>query len=216
MEIRHDTCLKTWKAALKYVLEHGKDYVDNAGRTCKEAINLNLIITSPHGDLSRLIDEMNSFEKWVYPSQEEIINIVFAKRKSEAYHYTLGSRIFNFSNVKNQIRDYIIPLLTSDPQSRRAIVMVYDPVEDSVVLNRETPGLVYVHFKVVADRLVITASIRSNDLFVGWPTNLLQVGKLQEHVAEALDIPAGAITTFSNSAHIFKEHAEQIKAVLSR
>jgi thymidylate synthase len=118
--------------------------------------------------------------------------------------------------VKNQVDDFIIPLLKKDPNSRRAVVVLYSPVADSRVNKKETPSLISIFIKIIEKKLTLTIVIRSNDMFIGWPANIYQVYLLQKYVGEKLGIETGSITTISHSAHIFTEYDEEIKAALSK
>jgi thymidylate synthase len=207
--------MEGWKAALKHILEKGIDFIDRDDRTCREVLNLILVIDDPSKDFKKPIEVMSSFDKWVYPSLEEIEQIIFTKQASATYgHATYGPRLFNYGNVLNQIDDFIIPLLKSNPTSRRALVCVYDPLLDSKLTTKEIISLTNIYFKIQEGKLHLTFFIRSNDYFIGWQTSLFQMHTIQKYVAEKLGIPTGSITTISTSAHIFKDNFDTIKEVI--
>ena len=156
---------------------------------------------------------MKKFE-WIYPSSEELSTIMFNKEDLAIYEYSYGPRIFNFSGKKDQVNEYIIPLLKNDPNSRRAIISLFDPRTDSDIINKNVPSLMFIHFKIKEDKLNCTCLIRSNDFFVGWPGNIYQIYLLQKYIAEKLNIKTGILTTISCSAHVFHEHFENIKKVI--
>ncbi|MFH1072688.1 MAG: thymidylate synthase [Nanoarchaeota archaeon] len=214
MEINEETTYKAWKEALRHIVSQGKTFTDHENRKCREILNLFLTITSPKEDILIPIETLTKFDRWVYPSIEELSNIIFTKKKIATIHYTYGSRIFNFQDKINQINEFIIPLLKADPNSRRAVIMLYDPVTDSKTFNKEIPSLLFIYFKIQEKKLQLIGFIRSNDFFIGWPTNIYQLYKLQELVAQELGIEQGSLTTISNSAHIFEEYIELINEVL--
>lgn len=215
MEIKDSSALELWKKALNYVIKQGEDYLDNDGRTCREVASLVLNLENP--DINAIeypIDIMTSSKKWVYPSKEELSNIVFKENQAPIYEYTYGGRIFNFASTFDQVNAFIIPLLKEDRDSRRAVISIYDPIQDSSIYNRNTPGLIYFHFRTKGDKLLITAHIRSNDLFFGWPANLYQVFVLQKSVSKSLGLGIGTITIISNSAHVFEEDFADVSDIL--
>jgi len=215
-EIKKSTTIEAWKAALKYILEKGKDFEDKDERVCREILNLMLVIEDPSRDYQRPIEIMNGFEKWVYPSLDEIKQIMLTKEPSATYGSTiLGPRIFNYKNTLNQIDDFIIPLLKSDSTSRRAIVSVYDPIMDSKITMKQVISVTNIYFKIKDGKLNLTFFIRSCDYFIGWPVGLFQMHTIQKYVAEKLGILTGSITTISTSAHIFEDNLETIKEVIS-
>jgi thymidylate synthase (methanogen type) len=214
MEIKEKTALDAWKKSLKYILDNGIDFIDKDKRNCRETLNLTIIIEDSEKDYEKPIDIMQQFE-WVYPSKEELESIMLNKEQPASYEYSYGPRIFNFKGV-DQINDFIIPILKKDPSSRRAIITLFDPSIDSNLLSKNVPSLLYIYFKIKDGKLTLTCSIRSNDLFIGWPGNIYQIILLQKHVAGLLGIQTGELTTVSGSAHIFHEHFEMIEKILQK
>lgn len=216
MEIIKDSALEAWKATLKHIIDEGIEFSDHDQRKCKEELNVMIKINHPEQDITKPIEVMRSLKKWVYPELDELEDIFFKKEASSFYYYTYGARIFNYANVKNQVDDFIIPLLKKDPNSRRAVVVLYSPVADSRVNKKETPSLISIFIKIIEKKLTLTIVIRSNDMFIGWPANIYQIYLLQKYVGEKLGIETGSVTTVSHSAHIFTEYDEEIKLVLSK
>lgn len=214
MEIKEKSVLDAWKKSLSYVMDNGDDFVDKDGRTCREILNLIVIIESPEKDYEKPIDMMQQFE-WVYPSKEELETIMLSKEQPASYEFSYGPRIFNFKG-KDQINDFIIPLLKKDPSSRRAMITLFDPSIDSNLLSKNIPSLTYIYFKIKENKLNITCGIRSNDLFIGWPGNIYQITILQKHVAELLGLSLGSLTMISGSAHIFQENFEMISGFIKK
>lgn len=214
MEIIHDTTFGTWKLILRYIYENGSDFEDENKRLCREVINLSATIEEPQNDITKPIETLNSFGKWVYPSLEEIENIIISK-KSSPYKYSYGPRLFSFYEKINQIDNFIIPLLKQTPSSRRAIAVIWNPIIDSKIYRRDIPGMVSLDFKLRKNRLNITSLIRSNDTFFGWPANIYQIYILQKYIAKKLNVKTGSLTTFSTSAHIFSNQFEYIEKIIS-
>ncbi len=214
MEIKSETLMSAWKSALRHIIDSGRDFTDENNRICREVLNLLIEIKPPHNDISSAISLLNSFNKWIYPSTEEIADLIISRKMSPTYSYSYGPRIFNFCSSVNQIDDFIIPLLRKSPFSRRAIITIWNPHEDSKVYKREVPGLISIYFKITKKKLNATMSVRSNDIFFGWPANIYQLFVLSEYVSKKLNCEIGSLTTFSNSAHLFKDQFEDIKQVL--
>jgi thymidylate synthase len=141
-------------------------------------------------------------------------DVILSRKQSQVFGYVYGSRLFKHTGNINQIHKYIILLLRKDKNTRRAVVTLFDPQRDSFIDHSDVPGLICIDFKIRDNRLNITATIRSNDIFVGWPANIYQLFMLQDYVAARLDIKIGSITTFSTSAHIFDEHINMINRII--
>ena len=212
--ISEDTAMEVWKKALSYIAEEGKEFIDQNNRICKQVLNLTLEIRRPDLKLTEPIELLNSFKTWKYPKMDEIANIMMSSKLSLDYAYSYGPRIFNYQGQKNQIDDFIIPLMKKSPTTRRAIAVLWDPLSDSDLIKSEVPGLIYLDFKIVENKLHMTGTIRSNDMFFGWPANIYQLFVLQNYVRKKLDVEIGSLTVFSVSAHVFKEEFEMIKKII--
>lgn len=213
MEIISESIEKGWKKALKYVLENGKDFVDGDGRTCREVINLNISLENEN-DITKPIEIINSFEKWIYPPLEELESVVLSKKEIAGYYYNYGARAFNFNDI-NQIDNYLIPLLKKDKTTRRATVVFYNPIKDSFLFKKDIPGMIMTNFNMRNNKLNVLSVIRSNDLFFGWPANVYQTHILQKYVAEKINCEVGSLQILSISAHIFEDQFEDINKILS-
>ena len=192
----------------------GEEFKDNENRICIEENNLVLTLTDTSSNISEPIEIMIERKKWVYPSKDELSNVMFKEYQAPTYDYTYGGRIFSFGDKIDQVNNFIIPLLKSDPSSRRAIVVIYDPAEDSKIPNKNSPGIIYIQFRIKQGKLHMNCHIRSNDLFFGWPANIYQIYMLQKFIAEKLRVERGNISTVSNSAHVFKEDMEEINRII--
>jgi len=216
MEFKGKDASKVWKDVLKYVMENGREFVDKKNKRCREVLN----IVSSIEDCSTIMKPMeilNSFNKWVYPPIEEIKNSILGKKDIPGYYYNYGARAFNFDGKGlNQIDDYLIPLLKSDSSTRRGVVMFYGAEKDTLPLKKETPAVIMADFNIRDGKLHTTTVIRSNDLFFGWPSNIIQTFFLADYVSKELNVPLGSLNTVSISAHIFENQFEDIKKVLER
>ncbi len=211
-----ETTLDVWKKTLKFVFDKGKDFTDEDGRLCREVLNLLISVENPLKNITDPIDILNRFKIWRYPPLDEIALIMLNSKLAIDYEYSYGPRLFNFNKSVNQIEDFIIPLLTSDKTSRRASVSLWDPNKDSSLVKKSVPGLMMIDFKLRDNKLNMTAIIRSNDMFFGWPANVYQLFVLQDYIAKKLKCEIGKLDTFSNSAHIFEDQFKYIKQILER
>jgi len=215
MEIRAATMTEAWRQAISLILREGRIFIDDDKQECHELRDLTVTIENP-ATAADGVRAMRTAQNWVYPSEEELANIMLDKEAASIYDYLYGQRIFGYRDAFNQIDEYVIPLLQRRPNSRRAVVSLLDPEEDLRLDAKNILGLCLLHFRVVERRLCVTAVIRTSGFFTGWPANVYQVTKLQEYVARALSLPQGSITTVSLSAHLFSENLEDVSAVLGK
>jgi thymidylate synthase len=211
MKIEESTAKDLWFRTIKEILDNGEEYEDSKRRRCKELLNIEMVLSSP--DEKSIIEPINIItdnQKWIYPSKEELTSIMFKESKNPVYEHTYGRRIFKFGGVKNQLKDYVIPLLEKNPQSRQAVVVIFNPFKDSNLVNKNIPAMMYFQFRIKNKKLLMTAHLRSNDILIGWPANIYQLFKVQEYVAKELGVDIGSLTTISNSAHVFLDNEDTI------
>lgn len=214
MEIIKKTSFECWKAALKEIMDSGHDYKDIDKRLCRQMLNLVIKILNPAEGITKPVETLNGFKKWVYPPLDEIANIILARKLAPAYDYSYGPRLFNFNGAIDQVNDFLIPMLKNDPTSRRGVVVIWNPLMDSNIYKNRVPSLMMLDFKLQKNKLHVVSIVRSSDMFFGWPANIYQIFVLQNYVREKLGCELGTLTTFSTSAHIFDDQFEDIEKVV--
>ncbi len=216
MEFKGKDAEKVWKDVLKHVLENGTEFVDRKKRTCREVLNIVTSVENPSSAMKPM-EILNKFNKWVCPPLDEIKHSILGKKDIPGYYYNYGARAFDYDGKGlNQIDDYIIPLLKKDSTSKRGIVVFYGPEKDTIPLKKETPGVVMANFNIRNGKLHTTVVIRSNELFFGWPSNILHTYFLSDYVSKELNVPQGSLNLILVSAHIFGNRFDYIKKVLER
>ncbi|RME53912.1 hypothetical protein D6783_00420 [Candidatus Woesearchaeota archaeon] len=215
MEVSVLSAMDGWRVVLEHIIQNGVVLKDQDGRLCREVLHCVLTIEDVSRGLEEPMELLARSSKWVYPRKEELAYVMRARKEKSAYEYMYGPRIFSFRGQCNQLDEFIIPLLRASPTSRRAVVVLYDPFIDSRIGGGGSPGLVFLQFRVREGALFLSAVIRSNDMFMGWPANVVQLGMVQEYVAENLGVQRGGITTVSMSAHVYEENVGDVAAVLA-
>ncbi len=148
MEIVEHHATQVWRAALKKVLKDGGRITDQDGRQCSETANLVLCVQYPNKGIHEPIDWLSHQGDWVYPSLEQIEKLMLSGNSSSLYEYEYGQRIRRFQGRKDQLEEFVIPLLSKAPESRRALISLYDPLQDSNVENSIIPCLALVFFRM--------------------------------------------------------------------
>ncbi len=205
-----------WIAALANIKESGVMYSDTKSREYLEVRNLIVTIERTNQGIFEPILYLSRSDKWVYPDLAEVAKVILHPDSVSAYEYSYAKRLFATIDGKNQIDDYVIPLLQKDPQTRRAVATLFDPGVDSNIKNKEIPSMIVFDFKIRDQLLHMTCFIRSSDAFIGWPANVYQMSVIQEYVASKLKIPVGEITTIATSAHIHTDHLPEIDKLLKK
>ncbi|MFT4309361.1 MAG: thymidylate synthase [Candidatus Woesearchaeota archaeon] len=211
MIIEHDNAMEAWLEALDASMNSPIRFMDENNNECHEILGLSVTIMNPDTVKEPLI-AMRSMGPWHYPTNEELGEVIMQPNRG-GFPYTYGNRIFAYNNY-NQIEEFIIPLLSQEPNSRRAVLTVWDPIKDSNHKNRNVPGLIAVDFKLREGKINVTGMVRSADLLFGWPANIYQISLLQEYVSKRIGCNRGMIKTYMTSAHVFTYQYDYIEELL--
>ncbi len=105
---------------------------------------------------------------------------------------------------RNQI-EYIINELNRNNNSRRAVLTIYDGKEH----NRykfDTPCTLNIVFSIKNNELNMSVLMRSNDLWFGFCNDQYCFSKLQELIANRLNIKIGWYYHFAHNIHIYNNY----------
>lgn len=106
--------------------------------------------------------------------------------------------------------DWVIKHLKAQPNSRRAVLGMWDPMEDPPAIDHgssDVPCNTHAYFRVNQGRLNMTVCCRSNDIVWGcYGTNAVHMSYLMEYVACALGVMVGRYYQFSNNWHMYERH----------
>lgn len=107
-----------------------------------------------------------------------------------------------------------IDLLRRDPQSRRAVITLYDPARDFEP-TKDVPCNNWLHFMIRNGRLHLNVAIRSNDIMWGFSgINTFEWSVLQEMMAYWLGVPTGTAAYFISSLHLYDRHYQRADLIL--
>jgi len=98
--------------------------------------------------------------------------------------------------------DKVIQMLKVYPDTRQAVLSIYDGKEISTYRN-DTPCTYAVQFTILNDKLEMSVLMRSNDLWFGFCNDQYCFASLQELVAERLSIELGAYYHFAHNLHLY-------------
>ena len=129
---------------------------------------------------------------------------------SEVFHDQLTTLIDNIKAVKEN---------PSHPMARRLRCTFWNPY-DHTVGDKKWCALPACHTDfqcLVRDgKLNISFSMRSSDAFLGLPYNIASYGLLCHILAEITGLEVGELVYFGNDVHLYSNHVEQAKELLTR
>lgn len=104
-------------------------------------------------------------------------------------------------NRNDQINQ-TINKLKKDQNTRQAVISIYDGKEISTY-EYDTPCTLSIHFQIIKNKLCMTVNMRSNDLWFGFCNDQYCFSKLQEMVADQLNIKLGWYYHFTSNMHLY-------------
>jgi thymidylate synthase len=104
-------------------------------------------------------------------------------------------------------------MLTDDPNSRRAVISLYDPDSDFID-SKDIPCNNWLHFLGREGRLHLNVVARSTDLVWGFSAiNAFEWSVLQEMMAYWLGLEVGEFRFFASSLHIYERHYKLLENI---
>lgn len=138
------------------------------------------------------------------------------------WQYTYHERLTAYSvpgldESTNQL-EYVVEALAEAPHTRRAQATLWKPWEDPAT---EHPAcLQRLWFRLLDDRLVMTAHLRSNDAYKAAFMNMYAFTELQRTIAERIaqrtgrEIVVGQYNHIADSFHIYGSYFEEFQGFL--
>lgn len=205
----HDT-LRAWKKTISYVHGNGTLRKDDVGNH-NEILNIVIRIRSTT-HANEPITQLSRFSEFVYPTINDVHRLIFDPSLTDVY--THANRILKFRGKTNQLDDVIIPLLQKDPATRRAVIQIFDPLDDGE--QSVKPSVLSIHFFIRDDALHLSAFMRSCDVFLGLPVNMLQFSLLLEYISKKIKVPTGSMTIFCASAHLYCDSEDLYTKIMEK
>ncbi|MEV0934310.1 thymidylate synthase [Streptomyces phaeochromogenes] len=124
-----------------------------------------------------------------------------------------GPRMRNWAGTVDQLHR-VVEILTEDPDSRRALIQLYDPARDAAG-HRDVPCTLGFAFHLRAGRLHMSTTMRGQDVWIGMPYDLFFYTVLHELVAGWLGAELGDFHHYVGSLHIYERHLDQAEHLTS-
>lgn len=115
-----------------------------------------------------------------------------------------GPRLRRWNGAVDQL-DKVRRQLLEDPDSRRAVVTLYDPQRDHSD-HRDVPCTLAYRFFLRNGRLVMHTTMRSQDLWLGFPYDVFTATLIQELLAGWLGAAVGEYHHHVDSLHLYAQN----------
>ena len=108
----------------------------------------------------------------------------------------------------------VVERLKADPDTRQAVVTIWNPELDLLANKRDYPCTILHQFRIRNNKLNMSVYMRSNDVWLGAAYDFFQFTRVQLAIASILGIEPGTYHHHVGSLHIYEQHydsAENLK-----
>lgn len=146
---------------------------------------------------------------WIYNYNERLRQYADDGVLRGAY----GPRMRRWGGQVDQLRR-VVEILKQDPDSRRAVIQLYDPARDAGG-HRDVPCTLGYRFHIRHGRLHMSTSMRGQDVWIGLPYDLFATTVLHELMASWLGADIGEYHHHVDSLHIYERDLQHANALPS-
>lgn len=196
--IRAQTIAGCWVQILRTIMLFGVVSPTHYESKQKELLNLTTIVSDEDPD-NPFIPQWMPFDK---KHLENYYPKILTAQRTPEVSYNYGHRMRAYFGC-DQVQE-VIDKLKKSPDSRSAVIVLWDAQKDLSL--RSSPCLNHIRVHLRAGKLYLTAVIRSNDMFGGWPENAFGLRKLQQFMSKEIgNCSLGDLTIMSESAHLYDD-----------
>lgn len=98
---------------------------------------------------------------------------------------------------------YVIHKLKTDRDTRQAVATLWNPYNDNVPNKKDYPCTIALIFAIVNNRLELSVTMRSQDVWLGAPYDWFQFTQAQQTLARLLGVEPGTYRHTTVSTHLY-------------
>ncbi len=122
-----------------------------------------------------------------------------------------ATRLFDYEHSGRDQVAWVIGRLRRDPATRSAAITTFQPRTDSTYI----PCVSLLDFWLPDGAVELASYAHSIDFGAKGYGNLVELARLQRHVAASLERPAGRLLMVVKSAHVYETEFEYVRGVLA-
>jgi len=130
---------------------------------------------------------------------------------NETLNGAYGHRLRKYFKL-DQINE-AIKQLQSNSNTRRVVLSMWS-TNDLTAKSKDIPCNTSIYLKIRNNKLDISITNRSNDIYLGVPYNIFVFYLLQVYIANQLSIDIGIQTHFTDSLHLYERDFEKVETIL--
>jgi thymidylate synthase len=111
-----------------------------------------------------------------------------------------AARLFDYGGAGRDQLAWVVARLRADPESRSATITTFQPLTDTSYI----PCISLLDFWLPGGAVELVVYAHSLDFGKKAYGNLVELARLQEHVASELGVPVGRLVVHAKSAHLYE------------
>ena len=217
-----DTLPEAYHKALM-ILQKAPIYTCNDWNTNQKEVSMTMVVEKPLQEpmISRCaFTDPTSLEQYCQEMLDGILdfeidkgNWVYTYHDRMTHYYVDNCDKFPDTFYANQIK-FVIDELTRNPDSRRAVIDIRDNSED--MYSDDPACLQHIQFFIRDNKLDMKVLFRSNDACKAAFMNAFALIKIQERIANELNVKIGTYTHRANSFHCYERDFELLEGYIKR
>jgi thymidylate synthase len=188
-----------WLAVSRAVLEDGAPALYD-GQPTRELALVTLVVEEPASD-DPIVAELGD-PAWLAWMHENFFVEKEVPELGDADSYAV--RLFDYARAGRDQIAWVVDRLRADPECRSAAVTTFQPLTDTAYI----PCISMLDFWLPAGRLELVVYAHSLDFGKKAYGNLVELARLQEHVAGELGTTVGRLVIHAKSAHVYEPEIE--------
>jgi thymidylate synthase len=184
-----------WLDVTRAVLQEGAPASYDGQRT-RELALLTLVVERPSSadeTIARLGDP-----EWLAWMHENFVGHQDVPELGNAKSYAV--RLFDYAGAGHDQLAWVVGRLRNDPESRSATITTFQPLTDTSYI----PCVSMLDFWLPDGAVELVVYAHSLDFGKKAYGNLVELARLQEHVAAELAAPVGRLVIHAKSAHVYE------------
>jgi len=193
--IEAQTLGEGWLRTSRTILEQGA-LADYDGQETRELALLTLVVERPSSD-DPVIAELGDAE-WLAWMHDNFFIQKDVPELGDAKSYAV--RLFNYGGAGRDQIAWVVERLRAEPGCRSATVTTFEPLTDTAYI----PCVSMLDFWRPHGALELVVYAHSLDFGKKAYGNLVELTRIQEHVAGELGAPIGRLVVHAKSAHVYE------------
>ncbi len=187
-----------WIKVLQLVGKYGSERHTRKLEVVSHLMDIKVVMPVPREERIKAPFEFSASDFEVYYGE-----FISSDPPPDGIDYRYGHRLQNWRN-HDQLRE-VIARLRESPDTKRGSVVLLDPTDLEEL--EDAPCIALGIFFIRDETLHSSWVIRSNDMYSGWPFNILALLRVHRLVATELEISAQGFASFlSQNAQIYEHH----------